>query len=372
MRFSVSLRHGAACGVALALACGGDSSPTAPGTPDTDPGDPAVEATRTYRMGFPPSIPRPSQDLFFRVVEEMGEVAEVTIVQETVPWAAILDGTVTFEEAVADRIDVLRFLRANGYELVYLLDPLDGLDRTQEPPELVARGRSITEPEIRDIHERWAMEIAERVGPAWYGLASEINTLAGHGDRDLYAELVDVVNGLAPRIRATAPGVRVFVSFQVEDARQTPPFPPSEVDHFTLIDDFDIDALGLSSYPAFAFDTPAEIPDDHYEIFDRMTGLPLLLVEGGWPSGVAPAVSGTPQEQAAWVRRTAELLDGIDARLWLPLLYTDLDVPALGLPPDRAQGLSNFATMGVVDTNLAPKPAFTAWQEIFARPVSAP
>lgn len=369
MTVSTILRFGAACGVSLLLSCGGSSSPTTPEGPDPDP---APGPTRTFRMGFSPSPPRPSDQLFLQVVEEMGRVAELAILQPHVPWAALLDGTRTFEEAVDDQVEVLLFLRASGYELVYLLDPLDGLGRTREPPELVERGRSIMEPDIRATHERWAMEIAERVRPEWYGLASEINTLAGHGDLDLYAELVDMINELAPRIRATAPGTRVFVSFQVEDARQTPPFPPSQVDHFTLIDDFDIDALGLSSYPVFTFEAPAGIPDDHYEIFEQRTDLPLLFVEGGWASGDAPLVSGTPQEQADWVRRMAELLNGIDARMWLSLLYADLDVPALGLPPDRAEGLSNFATMGIVDANLNPKPAFAVWQEIFSRPVRSP
>lgn len=372
MRISHGLRRWIAPPLVFALACGGDDGGSSPAGPEPPgPGD-EPELTRTFRMGFAPSPPRPEEQLFFDVVQRMGQVAEVTILQPHVPWAALLDGTQTFEEAVDEQVELLLFLRARGFELVYLLDPLDGLGRTREPPELVERGRSITEPEIRETHQAWAMEIARRVRPEWFGLASEINTLAGHGDLDLYDLMVDLVNDLAPRIRAVSPGTRVFVSFQVEDARQTPPFPPSQVDHFTLIDDFDIDALGLSSYPVFSFDTPADIPDDHYEIFARETNLPLIFVEGGWSSGNGPLGGGTPEEQADWVRRMAELLNGIEARLWLSLTFTDIDIPSLGLPPDRAAGLSNFATMGIVDTELDPKPAFAAWREVFARPVIAP
>jgi hypothetical protein len=93
------------------------------------------------------------------------------------------------------------------------------------------------------------------------------------------------------------------------------------------------------------------------------------MVEGGWSSAVTPATSGTPQEQIDFFRRYEMLLDGVEARLWVMLTFTDLDVDALGLDPDRAASLSNFARMGIVDVNLDRKPAYAEWARIFARPL---
>lgn len=188
----------------LALsACDGSG----PSSPDPDGPEP-----RTYQMGFGPTPPRATLESFIQTIEEIAEVGELALIQQTVPWAALLDGTQTMEEALAERERLVEFLDALGLEVVFLLDPLDGLDRRREPPELVERGRSILEPEIRAIHEEWAIEMARIFRPEWYGLASEINTLADLGDPALYAEMLDVINELSPRVRAASPGTKTFVS----------------------------------------------------------------------------------------------------------------------------------------------------------------
>ena len=317
-------------------------------------------------MGFAPTPPRATVEAVVRTVRDMSEVSELALVQQHVPWGPLLDGAVTMEEALEDLEELIGFLRQLGLEIVFLLDPLDGLDRTREPPELVARGRSIAEPEIRAIHEQWALEVARRVRPPWYGLASEVNTLADLGEPALYAEIRDLVNDLSPRVRAASPGTETFVSFQADQAYGLPGFPRT-IDHFALIEDFDVDALGLSTYPVFVLDDPSRIPADFFSRFDDATDLPLLLVEGGWNSGPTPNTGGTPAEQADFFRRIASLLDGVDARVWVFLFYADLDIPSLDLPPDR-QGLANFSRMGIVDRDFRPKPAFAVWDSVFGIP----
>jgi hypothetical protein len=317
-------------------------------------------------MGWAPGAPRPDDELVLAVIDSMAAVSDVTLLQQAVPWTGLLAG-VPLEDLLDERVELATFLRSRGLEIVFLVDPLDGLDRTREPPELVRAGRSLREPGIRALHESWVEGIAREIRPEWMGLASEINTLAARGDAELYAEIVSLVNTLAPRVRELSPGSRVFVSFQADEANGTLVDPL--IDHFALIDDFDIDALGLSSYPVFAFDTPEQVPESYFDPFDEATDLPLLMVEGGWSSGDVPWADGTPQEQVAYYDRYEILLDRIDARLWVGLTPTDLDVDALGLPPDRAQGLSNFALMGIWDVELERKPAFDAWARIFARPL---
>lgn len=350
----------ATAGTVLA-ACGGATGPGDDGPPPEGDGPP-----RTYAVGWAPGAPRPDEELVLALIDSMAAVSEVTIVQQPVPWAELLAGT-PMEELLDERVELVDYLRSRGLEIVFLVDPLDGLDRTREDPGLVEAGRSVLEPEIRAMHEAWVLGIAERVRPAWLGLASEINTLAARGDPELYAELRDMINGLAPAVRAVSPGSRVFVSFQADEANGVLVDPV--IDHFALVDDFDVDALGLSSYPVFAFDDPAEVPDDYLEAFDEATDLPLLMVEGGWSSADVPWAEGTPARQAAWFRRYEELLDDVGARLWVGLTFTDLDVGTFGLPPERAEGLSNFARMGLLDTELRRKPAYAVWAAIHDRPL---
>lgn len=296
----------------------------------------------------------------------MAAVSDITIIQQPVPWQELLNGA-SLDSLVQDRAGVAAFLRAKGLGIVWLVDPLDGLDRRKEDPGLVEAGRSIMEPEIRAMHDEWVLRTVEAVQPEWMGLASEVNTLAALGDPDLYAAIRDMINDLAPQVRAAGPGTQVFVSFQADQANGVLGEPV--IDHFALIDDFDIDALGLSSYPVFVFDTPADVPADYFQVFDDATDLPLIMVEGGWSSAVTSATNGTPQEQVDFFTRYEALLDGVDARLWVMLTFTDIDIPALGLDPDRAASLSNFAHMGIMDVELGRKPAYAEWARIYRRPL---
>lgn len=347
-------------------ACGG-AIPQVESPPSTAP-----PAPRTFAMGWAPTPVEPTPASVIATAEAMAPVSEFAILQQPVPWARLFAGE-SLSSLLDEQLQFVDFLRRRGMEIVWLVDPLDGLDRTRETPELVAAGRSLLEPPIRSLHEQWVLEIARRIQPVYLGLASEINTLGAHGNPGLYAEVVDLVNTLTPRIHLINPNIRVFVSFQVEDAWQLFPFPPSLLDHFSLIADFDIDALGLSSYPVFAFNTPADIPGNYFARFAQATSLPLILVEGGWNSeDVPPLSSATPQEQAAFFRRFEQLLDDVEAELWVMLFFADINVAAFGLPPEQEAVLANFAFMGIVDQTLAPKPAFAVWERIFSRPHPPP
>lgn len=322
---------------------------------------------RTYLMGFAPNAPRAELDLLLASIDSMSQVSDVTIVQQPVPWPELLAGA-SLDSLVEDRGGLTDYLRALGLQIIFLVDPLDGLDRRREDPGLIEAGRSILEPEIRDMHEEWVRRIAARVRPEYFGLASEINTLAARGDPVLYAEIKDLVNTLAPEVRAASPATSVFVSFQADEANGANAVIDPIIDHFALIDDYDIDALGLSSYPVFFYEDPADVPSDYFTRFDTATDLPLLMVEGGWSSEDVMWSPGDQQEQVDFLTKYELLLDSIDAEAWVMLTFTDLDIDALGLPPDRAQGLSNFAHMGVLDIDLQRKPAYTEWLRIFDRP----
>ena len=206
--------------------------------------------SRSYSMGWAAVPPRLDTELLLRMVDSMAVVSEIAIVQQGVPWQPLLAGA-PVDSLVEDIAQLTDFMAARDLELIFLVDPLDGLDRTKEDPALTDLGRSILEPEIRALHEDWVRRIAARIRPAYFGLASEINSLAALGDADLNNQITGLVNTLAPQIREISPGTKVFVSFQVDQANgllgQT-----AGIDHFGLIAAYDIDALGLSSYPVFS------------------------------------------------------------------------------------------------------------------------
>ena len=337
-----------------------------PGATTPEDEDPTQGALRTYSMGWAAVPPRLETELLLRMIDSMAVVSEIAIVQQGVPWEPLLAGA-PVDSLVEDVAQLTDFMAARDLQLIFLVDPLDGLDRTREDPGLTELGRSILEPEIRAMHDDWVLRIATRVRPAYFGLASEVNTLAALGDGDLNAEITDMINTLSPQIREISPATSVFVSFQADQAHgrlgQT-----GGIDHFALISDYDIDALGLSSYPVFGFDDPSDIPTDYFQAFDDATELPLLFVEGGWSSEDVPWSTGTPAQQVEFFVRYEALLDAVSAEVWVMLTFADLDIAAWGLDPERTTGLSNFASMGIVDENLQRKPSYAEWERIFMRP----
>ena len=351
------------CLVALAVAAAaGVARP--PSTARTAP-PAAVVVPRTYAMGWAPTPPVLTTASRIATIQAISSVSEYALLQEEVPWAALLAGG-SISAELDSKQPVVDYLRSLGMKIVWLVDPLDGLDRTKEPPDLVAAGHSLLEPPILATHEAWVRAVAQRFHPEYFGLASEINTLAAQGSQVLYNTIVSMVNTLTPDIHALDPGSQVFVSFQMEVAWQN--------DSFPLIANFNVDALGLSSYPSFAFAHPADIPVNYYQRFTQSTSLPLLQVEGGWSSVSSAWGSGSPTDQALYVARVGALLDGVHAKLWLGIVYADLNLadPSWNLPPDRQAKLQQFASQGITTSDFTPKPAYAAWQLLFDRPLAAP
>ncbi|HYM14843.1 MAG TPA: hypothetical protein VEZ14_04740 [Dehalococcoidia bacterium] len=369
MRSATLLRLASiAAGIGLAASAAWSSGATSLAAPA-----PQAPAARTYAMGWAATPPVMTTGSILATAQSMSSVAEYALVQREVPWTALLGGT-SVDAELTNEQPFVDYLRSLGLKIVWLVDPLDGLDRTKEPPDLVAAGHSLLEPQVLAMHEDWVRGVAQRFHPEYVGLASEINTLRAHGSVTLYDTIVGMVNTLTPAVHTLDPGAVVFVSFQMEDAWQRPPFPASTVDHFTLIADFHVDALGLSSYPSYSFAHPADMPPDYYQRFAAATPLPLLQVEGGWSSVASAWGGGSPADQAAYIDRLGALLDGVRARLWVSLIYADLNLadPSWNLPPDRAATLQNFASQGIVDSNFVPKPAYSHWQALFARPLVSP
>ncbi|MEA2766720.1 MAG: hypothetical protein QOK07_3124, partial [Gemmatimonadaceae bacterium] len=128
-----------------------------------------------------------------------------------------------------------------------------------------------------------------------------------------------------------------------------------------------VNVLGLSSYPYLGgFTDPEQIPLDYYTRVRGARSLPVMVVEGGWPStSVRGMFSSSPEIEARYIARQSKLLDDANALAVFQLSFADLDLESFPKPLPAILPL--FSTLGLVDSNLRPKPALATWDKIFAR-----
>ncbi len=290
--------------------------------------------------------------------------ADAAILHVSPPWSALLTGTAADVAVRALHLDLVEHYRSRGLAVVVTLDATDGLNRAAEAPELVALGRSITETAVQQAYRQYAVALATILAPDFLGLAAETNLIRLVAAPALYAALVAMVNDAAADVRAAAAAIPLYVSVQAEVAwgRQlpTPAYIGVAQD---LVDLPFVQALGISSYPYLGgFADPEVVPLDFYTRLAEGRSLPLLVVEGGWPSVTVGAAESSPEEQARWMDRQVTLLDAAGAEAVFQLTFTDLDVQG-GWPA----GIAPFASLGLVDAAFSAKPALARWDAAFAR-----
>jgi hypothetical protein len=324
---------------------------------------------RPYRMGFS-GIP-PTSDFATAIasLQMWTRRADGAIFHTSPPWDSLLAGVPADTLIRRNELPLAQYFHSLGLEVVVTLDATDGLNRAQDAPQLVAAGRSLTEPAVQAAYRRYAVAIDTLLKPTRLGLAAETNLIRAAAPPALYAAVRQVANDAAADVRARDPAVREYVSLQVEVAwGLLTGGPASYVGVAQDIADYPFaQEFGLSSYPYLGgFAEPEDVPQDYYLRVRHEVGKNVLMVEGGWPStSVGPVVS-SPAKQARWIRREADLLGYASAVGWYQLTFADIGLSAFP-PQPPGSILPLFATLGLVDTTLAPKPALAAWDSTFAR-----
>jgi len=347
------------CVLCFALAMAGcDKNPTS-----NEPG-----TTRSYRMGFSAIPPSANQATMLANLDMWGKRADAAIMHVDVQWGAMLAGNSAIDAARANALGLADYYRAHNLPIVLMLDVTNGLARDREAPELVAAGRSITEPAIQKLYRDYVVAIVDVVRPTYIGLAAETNLIRAAAPKAVYDAVVRMTNDAASDLRTRGITTTLYVSVQVETAwgRLAGPSAPYVGIDADLRDFPFIGALGLSSYPYLAgFASPDDIPDDYYSRIPGTRKLPLMVVEGGWTSGSIGTFQSSPLVQARYIHRQSELLDAAHATAVFQLTFTDLDLGSIPQPPGSILPL--FAALGMVDTQLKPKPALATWDSVFAR-----
>jgi hypothetical protein len=348
------------------LACSGEANSFP--TPENSVFD---EGHTTY--GFFPSPPEATLDSVLNHYKSMGEHADFVLMQPNIPWE---DFVATVEGESQKRTDILNQMtltRQNGMDAVFVVDPLNGLNRREFMGLPAGWEANFANPTVRAAFKNFTLWIVRTFHPRYLGLASEINTYMDAHPEDA-ANYLSLYNETYALIKAEAPETQVFVSFQWEDLNNL--FGQPEEGHGAAYDinweqveafEPNLDLWVISSYPFVAFQSGSQIPAGYYTPLLTRTSKPLAVAEGGYTSEPVGPFPGAPDDQVAYLNA---IHDQIGSRLdfWVYLLLNDFNMDSYaelmqsqGQTVQDIDTLGMFSSVGLREFDGTPKPAMEIW-----------
>lgn len=205
--------------------------------------------------------------------------------------------------------------------------------------------------------------------PDHLGLALETNLIRDISTPEIYQGIRSAVNQVAQELKERETTAELSISIQADHAWGRligGPFRSIDTD----FEDFPfITELGISSYPYFGFDNPEDIPMNYYSRLVQGKAMNVFISEGGWTSSSILTDGfnriSSPEKQQRYIEIHEKLLDEVNATAVFQLLFTDIDLSSL--PDPVPEKLQFFAHIGLVDTELNPKPALDAWDTLFSK-----
>lgn len=368
----------AAIAILLAtIACANEvaaSTSAAQKSPTSVPIEPMASVFDTFgtTFGFFPSPPEATFEAVLNHFEALGEHADFILMQPNILWEDFVDGIEGESQGREDIKNQAILARQNGLGWIVVVDPLNGLNRTEFMGLPGGWDAEFANPDVRAAFTNFTLWIVRELQPRYLGLASEINTyLDNHPDdvgnyMSLYAETYDLV-------KAEAPDTQVFVTFQWDDLNNM--FAPAAEGREAYDTNWDqveafeprLDLWVISSYPYFVFPTGAEIPGDYYTPLLTRTDKPLAVAEGGWSSQPIGPAPGDTQSQVDYLQAIHDQL-GERLSFWVYLILNDLNMDSIGAAMQEqgmserdAETLGFFVNTGLREWDGSPKPALEIW-----------
>ncbi len=332
-------------------------------------------STRSYRMGFATSAPRPVLTEIIQSLNTWKTHADAAIISTEVPWDSLLNGEDPVTYALQNYQSLVNVYRSANFKLWIYIDPENGLARQRDSDPLVARGKSITQVDIQRVYGRFVVVMDSVFHPDHLGLALETNLIRLAAPDSIYQGFKQAVNNAAIQVRAIDPNVRLSVSVQAEVAwgRLGATGPNSQfIGIATDYADFPfLQELGISSYPYLTYTDPADMPLNYYAQLTTGHATPVFVSEGGWTASNIDAysVQSSPARQQAYIRRQGQLLAQANAIGLFQLTFTDLSLSSW--PAADSAELIPFAFLGMVDSNFVAKPALTTWDSLRLQPLQS-
>jgi hypothetical protein len=348
------------------LACG---TPAAPGPIPTLSASPYDLGRTLY--GFFPSPPEVSLQSVMDTYAAIGAHGDVVLLQQNIAWEDFVDSPDGESQAITDIHNQYILAHQNGLEVVFVVDPLNGLNRREFQGLPDGWEASFANPDVRAAFRNYTLRIVREFHPKYLGLASEINTYDDFHHED-FLYYLSLYNETYALVKAEAPETQIFVTFQWEELNNLMPTiaraAPLTV-NWEQVEQFEpnLDLWVISSYPFVAFPSGADIPADYYSPLVARTDKPVAVAEGGMPSTPVGSLNGTPQDQVDYLNAIHAQIGGDRLAFWIYLLVNDFNLDSYARIMDQngqaddVGTLGMFATVGLTTAERTPKPALEVW-----------
>ncbi len=250
--------------LALAALARQNGTSAVPSTAPTQasPSEPtqSVFNAKDTAYGFFPSPPEATLESVLTLFKSMGRHADFALYQPSIPWEDFVDGVEGDAQSREDLRNQVLLARQNGLDRIFVVDPLNGLNRREFMGLPVGWDANFANPDVRAAFTNFALWIVREFRPRYLGLASEINTYMDAYPDDvesylsLYRETYDLV-------KAEAPETQVFVTFQWDDLNNmfapAAEGRPAGQTNWDQVEAFEprLDLWAISSYPYFLYPT---------------------------------------------------------------------------------------------------------------------
>ena len=321
--------------------------------------------------GFFPSPPEVSEQSVLGIYQAIGQHADVVLLQQNIPWADFATSVDAESQAIIDIGNQFYLAQQNGLEVIFVVDPLNGLNRREFYNLPADWEASFANPQVRAAFTNFVLRIVREFHPDYLGLASEINTYADTHPED-FENYLSLYNSVYALVKAEAPQTTLFVTFQWEELNNLVPSvaqgDPYDI-NWDQVECFEpnLDLWAISSYPYIIYPSGKDIPSDYYSPLLTHTTKPLAVAEGGFSSRVIGSFNGTPQGQVDYLNAIHNQIGGNRLAFWIYLLLADFNVASYGeVMTQQGHGndvatLAVFGAVGLCEYDLIPKAALAIW-----------
>ncbi len=352
----------------LALLACGQQANAVPAAPSAGAG---LDPNRTV-YGFFPSPPEVSLDSVLKLFGDLGAHADLVLIQQNIPWQDFENGVDGQSQKRTDIINQVTLARQNNLGYIFVVDGLNGLNRSEFSGLPAGWDAGFSNPEIRAAYLNYSLWVVRMFHPHYLGLASEVNTYMDTHPMDA-ANFVSLYNEVYRAVKAEAPDTKIFVTFQWEELNNLIPqlaqgHPPRQIDWDKIrLFEPNLDLWVISSYPFVVYPSGSAIPPDYYSPLLGATSKPLAVAEGGYTSRPVGSLPGAPQDQVDYLQAVHSQI-GSRLSFWVYLLLDDFNpdsyakaMQASGQNLKDVTTLGMFVAVGLRKADGSPKPALAVW-----------